>query len=63
MPADHPAYEAVEWAAEVGLTLGYDDGTFKPDRPLSKRHAVVFMERFYDDILGADQSTDFTAAT
>ncbi|MCY3616634.1 MAG: S-layer homology domain-containing protein [Acidimicrobiaceae bacterium] len=60
VPADHPAHGAVEWAAEVGLTLGYDDGTFKPDRPLSKRHAVVFMERFYDDILGADQSTDFT---
>ena len=60
VPADHYAYEAVEWAAEVGVTTGYNDGTFKPQRPLSKRHAVVFMERYYDEILGADQSDDFT---
>lgn len=60
VPPDHEAFEAIEWAASAGVTTGYDDGTFKPDRPLSKRHAVVFMERFYDDILGADQSEDFT---
>ena len=58
--ADHYAYEAVGWAAEVGVTTGYDDGTFKPARPLSKRHAVVFTERYYDEILGADESADFT---
>ena len=57
---DHYAFEAVEWAAEVGVTTGYTDGTFKPERPLSKRHAVVFMERYYDEILGADESPDFT---
>ena len=60
VPADHYAFEAVEWAAEVGVTTGYTDGTFKPQRPLSKRHAVVFMGRYYDEILGADQSDDFT---
>ena len=62
VPADHPAHAAVEWAAGTGLTTGYDDGTFKPERPLSKRHAVVFMERFYDEILRADKSEDFTRA-
>ena len=60
VPADHYAFEAVGWAAEVGVTTGYTDGTFKPARPLSKRHAVVFMERYYDEILGADESADFT---
>ena len=57
---DHYAYEAVEWAADVGVTTGYEDGTFKPGRPLSKRHAVVFMERYYDEILQAEESADFT---
>ena len=56
----HYAFEAVEWAAEVGVTVGYDDGTFKPQRPLIKRHAVVFMERYYDEILQAEESEDFT---
>ena len=60
VPPGHDAYEAVEWAAEVGVTTGYTDGTFKPERPLHKRHAVVFMERYYDEILQADESEDFT---
>ena len=60
VPADHYAFEAVEWAAQVGVTTGYTDGTFKPQRPLSKRHAVVFMQRYYDEILQAEESEDFT---
>ena len=60
VPADHYAYEAIEWAAEAGVTAGYTDGTFKPQQPLRKSHAVVFMERYYDQILQADQSPDFT---
>ena len=58
--ADHYAFEAVEWAVEAGVTVGYTDGTFKPQRPLIRRHALVFMERYYDEILGADESEDFT---
>ena len=54
VPPEHEAFEAIEWAADVQLTLGYGDGTFKPEQPLNRRHAEVFMERFYDDILGAD---------
>jgi len=60
VPPDHYAFEAVEWAAEAGVTAGYPDGTFKPERPLSKRHAVVFIERYYDQILQAEESDDFT---
>lgn len=60
VPPDHDAFEAVEWAAEVGVTAGYTDGTFKPERPLSKSHAVVFMERYYDQILQAEESENFT---
>ncbi|MCY3618000.1 MAG: S-layer homology domain-containing protein, partial [Acidimicrobiaceae bacterium] len=56
----HYAFEAVEWAAEAGVTVGYDDGTFKPARALSRRHALVFMERYYDEILQATESADFT---
>ena len=60
VPVDHYAFEAVEWAAEVGVTTGHTDGTFKPEQPLIKRHAVVFMERYYDKILQAEESEDFT---
>ena len=57
---DHPDYDAVQWAAEVGVTTGYDDGTFRPEQPLSFRHATVFLARYYEEILGADVSADFT---
>ena len=60
VPPDHYAFEAVEWAAGASVTAGYTDGTFKPQRPLIKRHAVLFMERYYDEILGADESENFT---
>ncbi len=60
VPLDHYAFEAVEWAAEAGVTAGYGDGAFRPQVPLKKRHAVLFMASFYDGILGADQSEDFT---
>ena len=60
VPPDHYAFEAVEWAAGVGVTTGYTDGTFKPQQPLIKQHAVVFMERYYDEILQAEESEDFT---
>ena len=38
---DHYAFEAVEWAAEVGVTTGYTDGTFKPERVGAGNSAVV----------------------
>ena len=62
VPPDHGGYAAVEWAASAGLTLGKGDGTFGPDEPLSKRHAVAFMERFYDEVLRAEVNEDFTRA-
>ncbi len=62
MPVDHYAFEAVEWAAGAGVTLGYGDGTFKPSLALGRWHALVFMERYYDEILQADESADFTRA-
>ena len=62
VPPEHEAFDAAEWAASVGLTAGYEDGTFRPDVPLSKRHAGVFMDRFYEQVLGAEESADFTRA-
>ena len=60
VPPDHPDYDAVQWAAEVGVTTGHTDGTFRPEQPLSLRHTTVFLTRYYEEILGADVSADFT---
>ena len=67
VPLGHPEYEAIEWAYTNEITLGYgtdDDGLviFKPDEPLRRDHARVFVERLYDDVLGADGDDSFASA-
>ena len=55
---NHPV-DAIEWAATQGITQGCGDNTFCPDQPLKRKHARVFIERFYDQILGADGDDQF----
>lgn len=62
VPDSHPAADAIEWAASVGVTTGYGDGTFRPSEPLKRRHARVFLERYYDRVLGADGDDNYRSA-
>ncbi len=39
-------YKAVLWAAEQGITAGYDDGTFRPDDTCLREHVVTFLWRY-----------------
>ncbi len=39
------AKEAVEVMAELEIIKGYEDGTFKPDKSVSKQEALVLMSR------------------
>jgi hypothetical protein len=39
-------YEAVEWAAEMGITLGTGDGTFQPDALVTREQMVTFLYRY-----------------
>ena len=54
VPPSHEAHTAVEWAASVGLTSGYEDGTFRPDEQLQRWRAKAFVDKFYDSGLAAD---------
>ena len=38
-------YKAVRWAQARGITGGYPDGTFKPDKPCTRAQAVSFLDR------------------
>jgi len=39
-------YKAVLWAAELGITKGYQDGTFKPNATCLREHVVTFLYRY-----------------
>ena len=40
--------DAVNWAAENGIVVGYPDGTFRPDRIATREELAVFLYRFAD---------------
>ena len=44
--AGHPFELAIAWLAATGISTGYDDGSFRPDVPLSRQAMVAFLERY-----------------
>ncbi len=43
---DHAYYWAIYWAADKGITGGYQDGTFGIDRTCTRGEAIMFLWRF-----------------
>lgn len=45
VPADHWAAEAITWGKDKGLLDGYPDGTFKPDKAVSRAELCMILWR------------------
>lgn len=45
----HPAYDAINVLATNQITTGYDDGTFRPDRQVTRAEFAVFIARALED--------------
>lgn len=43
--AEHPNYNAVTYLTELGVIAGYDDGSFKPDREITRTEFCALMAR------------------
>ena len=41
-----PFQKAVAWAVEKGITAGYNDGTFRPNDPVTRAQFVTFLWRY-----------------
>lgn len=46
--ADHWAVSGIKVAAESGWINGYEDGTFRPDNPVTRAEAVTMLNRMLD---------------
>lgn len=53
--------KAVAWAAGMGIALGYEDGTFRPDQTVSRAQMVTFLSRYAEKIDGAEIVCDEAA--
>ena len=45
VPAEHWAYDYITRAADLGLVSGYDDGTFRPGKPVTRAQFVTMLWR------------------
>jgi hypothetical protein len=46
VPADHWASDAVKQMSDSGIVVGYPDGKFKGDKPVTRYELAITLERF-----------------
>lgn len=44
----HWAEEAIRWCMETGIMQGYEDGTFQPDKPVTRAELATVMRRLVE---------------
>ncbi|MBQ1515433.1 MAG: S-layer homology domain-containing protein [Lachnospiraceae bacterium] len=54
LPSGEEFRRAIVWAAWMGITTGYSDGTFRPMNPCNRAQAMTFLYRYdrYSDMVG-----------
>ena len=45
VPNDHPFHAEIDWLAQKGITLGFNDGTYRPGEPVTRMAMAAFMQR------------------
>ena len=51
------------WAADSGIVTGYDDGTFRPEKTLTREQMAVMLARYLiRSGVSAQETLDFTDA-
>lgn len=51
---------AVRWAASEGIVTGYDDGTFRPDDPVTREQLAVILYRYAGSPVPPNLALNFT---
>jgi hypothetical protein len=49
LPSSHEYYDTVVWGIEQGITTGYPDHTFKPNKPVTEAEFLAMIFRTFQD--------------
>ena len=52
--------EYVEWATEQGIVLGYGDGTFGPEKLITREQAILIIQRYVNKCGITTESSDIS---
>lgn len=57
VPGTSPFHGDVDWLVGNGITTGYEDGTFRPQAPVSRQAMAAFLHRFSNEIEVVESSS------
>ncbi len=47
VPADHPFHGAIAWMADLDISQGWPDGTFRPNEDVTRQSLAAFLSRYW----------------
>ena len=54
VPANEWYGEAVAWAQQKGIVMGFEDGTFRPMEEISRQDMALMLQRYAKTVKGTD---------
>jgi len=60
VPESHPHLPGIQWAVDRNLMAGYTDGTWKPDRPITRAQMASILSRYHAKYGGTVPNTTTT---
>lgn len=60
VPENHPFHDEISWLAEIGLTHGFADGTFRPEESISRQAVAAWLYRLAGSPAGPFDPPGFT---
>lgn len=59
VPSNHPFADEIAWMHATGISTGYQDGTYRPNDPVTRQAMSAFLQRTYNlrDDVGVSTST------
>jgi hypothetical protein len=59
VPTSHPFHDDIVWLVSNDITEGYDDGTYRPNLPVTRGAMAAFLRRTVNQVAVTDTNRSF----